>query len=68
MARYWLDMVNEYGFLYKKSEDEDRMDEVVWDGKLEEAGVFDNDPDYTNKLDDFFEAKFGIKPSEWEVG
>lgn len=42
---------------------------VVWSGQLAEAGIVsDPDPDYTNKLDDFFQKELGINPNEWEIG
>ena len=66
-ARYWLDMRSEMT-LYKKPADEDGMDVEVWAGKMEDAGTYEGDPDWQDKLDDFFEEKLGIKPSEWEVG
>lgn len=65
--RYWLDMGSEMT-LYRKPVDEDGMDEEIWTGKMEDAGTYEGDPDWQDKLDDFFEAELNIKPNEWEVG
>lgn len=42
--------------------------EVIYTGTYEEAGIEENDDQYTNKLDDFLETKLNIKPTEWEIG
>lgn len=65
--RYWLDMGTEMT-LYKKPVDDDDMDEEVWSGTMEEAGTCEGDPNWQDKLDAFFDNKFGIKAEEWEIG
>lgn len=64
-VKYFLDLeLSNRAALYTIAE----YDEV-WSGQLEEAGIEgDNDPDYTNKLDDFFQKELGINPDEWEIG
>lgn len=42
--------------------------EKVWSGDMSAAGVVEDDPDYTNKLDDYFQKELGISPDEWGVG
>lgn len=62
--KYWLDLNGDNYTLYEAGEDE----EEVCSGRLSDLGIGENDPDYTNKLDDYFEKEHGIAPSEWEVG
>lgn len=64
-AKYFLDLeANGKATLYTIEEHEE-----VWSEQLAEAGIVsDPDPDYTNKLDDFFQKELGINPDEWEVG
>lgn len=65
MKEYFLDIeYDNRATLYTSEEYK-----VVWSGQLEEAGIEgDNDPDYTNKLDDFFQRELNISPNEWEIG
>lgn len=44
---------------------EDR--ETVITGNLKDIGIEDNDPQFSNKMDDFLET-MGIAPNEWEIG
>lgn len=64
-VKYFLDLeLDNRATLYTIAEREE-----VWSGRLEEAGIEgDNDPDYTNKLDDFFQRELNISPNEWEIG
>ncbi len=63
---YWLNLFNDGSFALLPIEDEN-LD--IYEGHLSDAGITEeNDPQWTNKLDDYFESQYGIKPSEWEVG
>lgn len=61
--KYWLDLIENDNFILKTVEENDE----VCKGKLSDIGITENDPNFTNKLDDYFE-KCGIKPDEWEIG
>jgi hypothetical protein len=65
MTKYYLELnLDGTMVLYRTGDDE-----VVYEGRQEDAGITeDPDPDYTNKLDDFFQQELGIDPDEWEVG
>jgi hypothetical protein len=60
---YWFDP--DGITLYKKTFD---GNEEIWSGTYEDAGTFEGDPDWQEKLDSFFEKELGIKADEWEVG
>lgn len=60
---YWFDP--DGITLYKKTFD---GNEEIWSGTYEDAGTFEGDPNWQNKLIEFFEKRFGIKSEEWEVG
>ena len=62
---YWLDMGFTEMTLYKKTFE---GNEEIWSGTNEDAGTYEGDPDWQNKLIEFFERKLGIKNEEWEVG
>lgn len=61
--KYFLDFTD-VGFTLNEIETHDTIYCSTW----EDAGIGDNDPDYTNKLDLLFSQELGIAPSEWEVG
>lgn len=62
--KYYLDLG--YGDKFElKTIDED---DTVYAGHLSDLGIQDNDPEYTNKLDDFFTKELGIAENEWEIG
>lgn len=68
-TKYWLDIVNEYATLYRKDDTGENTSEIVWDGKLADAGIVtDPDPFYQDKLYQFFEKHLHIRPEEWEIG
>lgn len=62
--KYTLNLTNDGVFELYTIEEE----ELVCKGKLEDLGIKENDPNYTNVLDDYFEKEYNIKPSEWEIG
>ncbi len=62
--KYYLDLYNDGTFELRETETRD----TIYTGSLDEIGIEDNDPNWTNKLDDFFQAELGIDPTEWEVG
>lgn len=63
--RYYLELNLDGTMTLYRTED----DEVVYEGRQADAGITeDPDPDYTNKLDDFFQQELGIDPDDWEVG
>ncbi len=61
--KYFLDMAGERFTL----ETVDTHD-VVFYGRFSELGIEENDPEYTNKLDDYFQNMLHIAPEMWEVG
>ena len=42
--------------------------DTIYVGNLSDAGIEGDDPEYTNKLDNFLQTELGISPEEWEVG
>ncbi len=64
--KYWLNLYDDGSFELRPIDD-DNLES--YEGHLKDAGITEeNDPQWTNKLDDYFESHLGIKPSEWEVG
>lgn len=61
--KYFVDLQDTF---YDVVRIEDR--EIIYTGDYEDAGIVENDDNYSNKLDDFLEAKLNIKPDEWEIG
>ena len=61
--KYFVDL---YGDNFDVNEIESRN--TIYTGSLSGIGIEENDPDYTNKLDDFLEAELNIRPDEWEIG
>jgi len=37
-------------------------------GCMSDIGIEENDPDWSEKLDRYFESNFNILPDEWEMG
>ncbi len=62
--RYWLELHNDDTFELNTIGDND----TVIRGRLEDAGIEGEDPEFSNKLDDYFAAEFGIAPEDWEIG
>ena len=61
--KYFLDMAGDRFTL----ETVDTHD-VVFYGRFSELEIEENDPEYTNKLDDYFQSALHIAPDQWEVG
>lgn len=60
-VRYWLDMtISNGGYILS----------TVGDNNIIEANIIPStvDGDWQDALDRYFESKYGILPSEWEIG
>lgn len=63
-VKYYVELIDTR-YMIKDIETRD----TVHTGLLADAGITeDPDPEYTNKLDVYFESEYGILPEEWEVG
>lgn len=63
MKKYFVDL---YDDSFEVLDTENR--DTIYTGSLSGIGIEENDPDYTNKLDDFLEAELNIRPDEWGIG
>ena len=61
--KYFADLHDSY-FEIKDIETHDTIYSVTFS----EAGITENDPEYTCKMDDYLETVLNISPDEWEVG
>jgi len=65
MMTYFVDLSND-GDRFEVRETDTR--DTVYQGRLSTIGITENDPQFTNKLDDFLESVLRIAPDQWEVG
>lgn len=63
MKKYFVDLYDD-SFEVLDTENHD----TIYTGSLSGIGIEENDPDYTNKLDNFIESELNIRPDEWEIG
>ena len=64
--KYWLDC--SVGDLFILSSINDLDAPPVCCGSMSDIGVVENDPDWTTKMDEYFEKEYGILPDEWVMG
>ena len=60
--KYYVTIDDDRWNLYTKA-----LRTLVNYGSCSEIGIEDEDPEYTNKLDDYLWNTYGILPEEWEV-